>query len=131
MQYFHIGVLCYVAAEYALWTSGCFWPGDSISSPYCWLDLLLTCCIFALLPATGKAVRDMTYIENVFICMASPLLIGALCMGKAAEISFFLLLPCRNGCMSAFCLHQYLFCRAVQGRRICALLQRSPRWWRK
>ena len=58
MQYFHIGVLCYVAAEYALWTSDCFWPGDSISSPYCWLDFLLTLCIFALLPATGKAVRE-------------------------------------------------------------------------
>ena len=58
MQYFHIGVLCYVAAEYAFWTSGCFWPGDSISSPYCWLDFLLTLCIFALLPATGKAVRE-------------------------------------------------------------------------
>lgn len=58
MQYFHIGVLRYVAAEYALWTSGCFWPGDSISSPYCWLDFLLTLCIFALLPATGKAVRE-------------------------------------------------------------------------
>ena len=58
MQYFHIGVLCYVAAEYALWASGCFWPGDSISSPYCWLDFLLTLCIFALLPATGKAVRE-------------------------------------------------------------------------
>lgn len=57
MRYFHIGVLCYVAAEYALWTSGCFWPGDSISSPYCWFDLLLTPCIFALLPATGNAVE--------------------------------------------------------------------------
>lgn len=31
--------------------------GDSISSPYCWFDLLLTPCIFALLPATGKAVE--------------------------------------------------------------------------
>ena len=40
-----------------LWTSGCFWPGDSIYSPYCWFDLLLTICIFALLPATGKAVQ--------------------------------------------------------------------------
>ena len=57
LQYFHAGVLCYVMAEYALWTSGCFWPGDSIYSPYCWFDLLLTLCIFALLPATGKAVQ--------------------------------------------------------------------------
>ena len=53
----YIGILCYVAVEYALWTSGCFWPGDSIFSPYCWCDLLLTFCLFGLLPATGKAVR--------------------------------------------------------------------------
>jgi len=57
LRYFHIGILCYVAAEYALWTSGCFWPGDSIFSPYCWCDFLLTVCLFGLLPATGKAVR--------------------------------------------------------------------------
>lgn len=31
----------------------------------------------------------MTYIENVFICMASPLLIAALCMGKR-QMKFFL-----------------------------------------
>ena len=31
----------------------------------------------------------MTYIENVFICMASPLLIAALCMGKR-QTKFFL-----------------------------------------
>ena len=57
LRYFHIGILCYVAVEYALWTSGCFWPGGSIFSPYCWCDLLLTFCLFGLLPATGKAVR--------------------------------------------------------------------------
>ena len=57
LQYFHTGVLCYVVAEYALWTSGCFWPGDSISSPYCWFDLLVTICVFALLPATERAVQ--------------------------------------------------------------------------
>ena len=63
MRYFHIGVLCYVAAEYALWTSGCFWPGDSISSPYCWFDLLLTPCMLKLSTATGYIygyVQDLT-----------------------------------------------------------------------
>lgn len=57
MRYFHIGVLCYVAAEYALWTTGCLWPGDSFFSPSFWMDVLLTFCLFALLPATGKAVQ--------------------------------------------------------------------------
>ena len=57
MRYFHIGVLCFVAAEYALWTTGCLWPGDSFFSPSFWMDVLLTFCLFALLPATGKAVQ--------------------------------------------------------------------------
>ena len=57
MRYFHMGVLCYAAVEYALWTSGCLWPGDSVFSFYCWFDLLLSGCLFALLPVTGKAVK--------------------------------------------------------------------------
>ena len=58
LRYFHIGVLCYVAAEYALWTTGCLWPGSSVFHPSFWLDLLLTFCLFALLPATRKAVQS-------------------------------------------------------------------------
>ena len=58
MKYFHIWVLCYATLEYALWTSGCFWPGDSIFSPYCWFDLLLAGCLLALLPVMGKAVQE-------------------------------------------------------------------------
>lgn len=34
----------------------------------------------------------MTYIENVFICMVSPLLIAAFCMGKK-QLRFFFALP--------------------------------------
>ena len=57
IRYFHIGVLCYVAAEYILWTSGCFRQGDLASFLYYGFDVLLTGCIFALLPATGRAVQ--------------------------------------------------------------------------
>ena len=57
IRYFHIGVLCYVAAEYILWTSGCFRQGDSASFLYYGFDVLLTGCVFALLPATGRAVQ--------------------------------------------------------------------------
>ena len=32
----------------------------------------------------------MTYIENIFLCMASPLLVAALCMGRR-QLGFFLL----------------------------------------
>ena len=31
----------------------------------------------------------MTYIENIFICMVSPLLVAALCMGRR-QLRFFL-----------------------------------------
>ena len=31
----------------------------------------------------------MTYIENIFICMVSPLLVAALCMGRR-HLRFFL-----------------------------------------
>ena len=57
IRYFHIGVLCYVAAEYILWTSGCFRQGDLASFLYYGFDVLLTGCVFALLPATGRAVQ--------------------------------------------------------------------------
>ena len=38
-------LLCFVFAEYLLWTAGCFWP-----------DMLLTLTILGLLPAVRKAV---------------------------------------------------------------------------
>ncbi len=56
-MYFHIGVLCFTASEYLLWTAGCFWPNDSMASPAFWCDLLLTLAVLGLLPATRKAVE--------------------------------------------------------------------------
>ena len=88
MRYFHIGVLCFAFAEYLLWTAGCFWPNTSPDSPAFWCDILLTLAIFGLLPAK-KGGGGMTYIENIFICMVSPLLVAALCMGRR-QLRFFL-----------------------------------------
>ena len=56
-QYFHIGVLWYIAAEYALWTTGCFFSSNSIGNPYFWMDILLTGSLLGLFPATRKAVE--------------------------------------------------------------------------
>ena len=56
MQSFHIAVLCMIALEYCLWTSSCFWGGDTLANPYFIFDFLLTAAMFALLPATQKAV---------------------------------------------------------------------------
>ena len=56
MRHFHIGVLCFVFAEYLLWTAGCFWHNDSPLSPTFWCDILLTLTILGLLPAARKAV---------------------------------------------------------------------------
>ena len=57
MRWFHIGMLCFVYAEYLLWTAGCFWPDTSPASPTFWCDLLLTFAILGLLPATRRAVE--------------------------------------------------------------------------
>lgn len=56
MQYFHIAVLCICALEFCLWTASCFWVSDTLTNPYFWFDFLLTAALFALLPATRKAV---------------------------------------------------------------------------
>ena len=41
----------------------------------------------------------MTYIENVFICMASPLLVAALCMGKQQTKFFLFCLAGMGACL--------------------------------
>ena len=58
MAYFHAGVLCFAAAEYLLWTAGCFWRDNALSSPAFWCDILLTSAVFGLLTATRKAVAS-------------------------------------------------------------------------
>ncbi len=55
-QFFHIAVLCAVALEFCLWTVSCFWAGDTLANPYFWVDFFLSASLFALLPATKKAV---------------------------------------------------------------------------
>jgi len=56
MQFFHIAVLIIIILQYCLWTSSCFWISDTYTNPYFWFDFLLTASMFALLPATKKAV---------------------------------------------------------------------------
>ena len=41
----------------------------------------------------------MTYIENVFLCIASPLLIAALCMGKRQRKFFLFCLAGMGACL--------------------------------
>lgn len=56
MLYFHTAVLRFIFLEYSLWTASCFWISDTYTNPYFWFDFMLTASIFALLPATKKAV---------------------------------------------------------------------------
>lgn len=53
---FHRAVLAFTVLEYALWTSSCFWVGDTLANPYFWFDFLLSLVLLLLLPAAGKAV---------------------------------------------------------------------------
>ena len=52
----YITVLIFCAAEYAIWTSSCFWMGDTMYNPYFWFEFLLS-VTFVILPlALRKAV---------------------------------------------------------------------------
>ena len=87
MRYFHGGVLCFVFAEYLFSgrspASPTFWPDTSPASPTFWCDMLLTLAILGLLLRHKKGGGSMTYIENIFLCMVSPLkLVAALCASR-------------------------------------------------
>ena len=55
----------------------------------------------------------MTYIENIFICMVSPLLVAALCMGRR-QLRFFLF------CIAGMGVCLLSACRSASVRLICA-----------
>ena len=114
MRCFHIGVLGFVGAEYLLWTVGCFWPDASPASPVFWCDLLLTLAILGPAARREKGGARMTYIENIFICMVSPLLVAALCMGRR-HLRFFLFCIAGMGvCLLSAYINTFLaaVCRA-------------------
>ena len=57
----------------------------------------------------------MTYIENIFICMVSPLLVAALCMGRR-QLRFFLFCIAGMGvCLLSAYINTFLaaVCQAV------------------
>lgn len=57
-QFFHAAVLFVILTEYALWTSSCFWVGDTLANSYFWFDFALTAGLIILLPAIRKAVDE-------------------------------------------------------------------------
>ncbi len=67
----------------------------------------------------------MTYIENIFLCMVSPLLVAALCMGKR-HLRFFLFCIVGMGCVPAFGLHQYFLAAVCQADALAATAEIAP-----
>ena len=56
-RHFALALLAFCAAEYAAWTSSCFWMGDTLGNPYFWFDTLLSFCFLLFPPALRKAVE--------------------------------------------------------------------------
>ncbi len=56
----------------------------------------------------------MTYIENIFICMVSPLLVAALCMGRRQLRFFLFCIAGMGGCLLSAYINTFLVavCRA-------------------
>lgn len=67
----------------------------------------------------------MTYIENVFICMVSPLLIGALCMGKRKIRFFFFCFAGMSACMLSAYINTF-FAALYKGRCFEAAAEIAP-----
>ena len=70
----------------------------------------------------------MTYIENIYLCMVSPLLVAALCMGRR-QLRFFLFCIAGMGvCLLSVYINTFL--AAVVRRTPLPPRRRSRRWWR-
>ena len=41
-KYMYYTTLLFCFAEYGLWTSSCFWMGDTLANVYFWFDMLLS-----------------------------------------------------------------------------------------
>ena len=65
-----------------------------------------------------KGGGGMTYIENIFICMASPLLVAALCMGRR-QLALLPAMHRRYGGMPALGLYKHVSRGGVPGGRAC------------
>ena len=52
-KYLYTVVLAFCLIEYAMWTSSCFWMGDTIGNPYFWFNALL----IVIQPLFIRAVR--------------------------------------------------------------------------
>jgi len=85
MRWFHIGVICFAFAEYLLWTVAGYLTGKS----HLLVRYAADACDSGAAACHKKGGGRMTYIENIFLCMVSPLLVAALCMGRR-QLRFFL-----------------------------------------
>ena len=67
----------------------------------------------------------MTYIENIFLCMVSPLLVAALCMGRR-QLRFFLLGIAGMGvCLLSAYINTFL-AAAYQADALAATVEIAP-----
>ena len=68
----------------------------------------------------------MTYIENIFLCMVSPLLAAALCMGKRQLRLFLFCIAGMGVCLLSAYINTFLaaVCRAdTLAANVCYLIQ--------
>lgn len=67
----------------------------------------------------------MTYIENVFLCIASPLLIAALCMGKRQRKFFLFCFAGMGACLLSAYINTF-FCCTLQSGHLCSYHRDRP-----
>ena len=118
-------MLAFIALEYALWTASCFWVSDTLTNPYFWFDFLLTLVLLLFLPAVRKAVDSVTYIENVFVCMAAPLVVALLSLKRGQRAALVFCLAGMGACLLSAYLNTF-FARLYQADAVNAATQIAP-----
>lgn len=67
----------------------------------------------------------MTYIENIFVCVASPLLIAMLCMGKERVRFFLFCLAGMGACLLSAYINSF-FSAIYQAGNLTATAEIAP-----
>ena len=55
---FYIASFVFCVLEYALWTSSCFWMGDTLLNPYFWFEMMMPLSFLFLYKAFKRAVGE-------------------------------------------------------------------------
>ena len=114
LRRFYGTVLAFIALEYALWTASCFWVSDTADPRFAFVSA-----------RSAKGGGGVTYIENVFVCMAAPLVVALLSLKRGQRAALVFCLAGMGACLLSAYLNTF-FARLYQADAVNAATQIAP-----